>query len=104
MTKQSEMSRYHKDRDGRRANPEGQTSPPTTMSNSRRGCWSWSGNLHPVLQSLALLEPWALPRPRLEPLRTPQGPQACGTSGYHHRNFTEGFFHTTSNCSSLASF
>lgn len=28
MTKQSEMSRYHKDRDGRRANPEGQTSPP----------------------------------------------------------------------------
>lgn len=55
--KQSEMSRYHKDRDGRRANPEGRPPPPCQIEAWRLELES--GNLHPELQSLASLEPWA---------------------------------------------
>ena len=64
MTKQSVISRYHKDRDGRRANPEGQTSLTWMLEPEWR-------SVCPAHPSLALLGLWALPRQRLEPLRTP---------------------------------
>lgn len=52
---QSVISRYHKDRDGRRANPEGQTSLTWMLEPEWR-------SVCPVHPSLALLGLWALPR------------------------------------------
>lgn len=63
------IGRYHQDRDGRRANTDGHTSPHVAIEAGAVTCV-------PACPSLALLGLWAFPSPHREPLRIPRGPQA----------------------------